>query len=138
MNRMVLMACLVLGCGILMGNSWQEKAKTWYIENEQGIGKVEPGPHEGGGSTVGTKFFSTVPDLKLNFKKRVLKPGSAIGWHTQSNDRAYYVVSGMGLMQMPAETVAVKPGDAILTRSGGWHALKQTGSEDLVLLIAYQ
>jgi mannose-6-phosphate isomerase-like protein (cupin superfamily) len=123
---------------IFLTTAAQEKLTTYCIEHEQTIGKDEPGPHDGGGTTTVYKFFGKVEDCKLIFRKRILHPGSSIGWHTQTNDRAYYVVSGTGLMQMKAETLQVHQGDAILTRAGGWHSLKQAGNEDLILLISYQ
>ena len=50
----------------------------------------------------------------------------------------YYILSGTGVMQMNGKEFPVKPGDGILTRPGSSHGLKQTGSEDLTLMIAYE
>ena len=40
-------------------------------------------------------------------------------------------------MTIDGKTFDVGPGDAILTRPGSSHGLKQVGSEDLVILINY-
>lgn len=72
------------------------------------------------------------------FRKRVLHPGSAIGYHLQTEDEIYYIISGTGEMQMNGKAFPVKTGDAILTRPGSSHGLKQTGSGDLAIIIAYQ
>ena len=67
----------------------------------------------------------------------MLQPGSAIGYHSQKEDEVYYIISGVGEMQMNGKTFPVKAGDAILTRPGSSHGLKQTGKDDLVIIITY-
>jgi len=67
-----------------------------------------------------------------------LKPGSGIGYHEQTEDEIYYVLSGRGAMTVDGKTFDVGPGTAVLTRPGSSHGLKQVGSEDLVILINYE
>ncbi len=110
----------------------------YVLERDAEVAKDEPGTHQGGGMTVGYSFFSKVPNLKLVFRKRALKPGSGIGYHMQKEDEIYYVLSGRGEMTMDGKTFEVKPGDAILTRPGASHGLKQIGKEDLVIMINYE
>jgi mannose-6-phosphate isomerase-like protein (cupin superfamily) len=110
----------------------------YVLERDAQVAKEEPGTHKGGGMTVGYSFFSKVPNLKLVFRKRALKPGSAIGYHMQKEDEIYYVLSGRGEMTMDGKKFEVGPGDAILTRPGASHGLKQVGSEDLVIMINYE
>ena len=98
----------------------------------------EPGTHNGGGQTVGYSFFSKVPNLKLVFRKRAFKPGSGVGHHVQKEDEIYYVLSGTGTMVLDGKTVDITPGTAVLTRPGSSHSLKQTGTEDSVVLINYE
>lgn len=73
----------------------------------------------------------------MTFRKRVLHPGSAIGYHLQKEDEIYYIISGTGEVQMNGKTFPVKAGDAILTRPGSSHGLKQTGKDDLIIIINY-
>ena len=131
---MVLMLC---GAG-LHALAMQKPAPGGYvIEHDAEVAKNEPGTHNGGGQTVGYSFFSKVPKLELVFRKRALKPGSGIGLHVQKEDEIYYVLSGAGTMTLDGKTVNVTPGTAVLTRTGSSHSLKQTGAEDLVILINY-
>ena len=116
---------------------FSQSKQTYILEHEKEIAKNEPGTHNGGGNTIGYSFFSKADSLKLTFRKRVLHPGSAIGYHLQKEDEVYYVISGTGEMQMNGKVFPVKPGDAILTRPGSSHGLKQTGKEDLVIIITY-
>ena len=41
-------------------------------------------------------------------------------------------------MTIDGKAFEVRPGDAILTRPGSSHGLKQTGAEDLVIMINYE
>jgi mannose-6-phosphate isomerase-like protein (cupin superfamily) len=115
-------------------------AKGGYIlQRDAEVAKNEPGTHNGGGQTVGYSFFAGVsPKLNLVFRKRAFKPGSAIGYHLQREDEIYYVLSGRGTMTVDDKTFDVGPGDAVLTRPGSSHGLKQVGAEDLVILINYE
>lgn len=110
----------------------------YVIEHDADVAKSEPGTHRGGGQTVGYSFFSKVPDLKLVFRKRALKPGSGIGHHVQKEDEIYYVLSGKGSMTLDGKAVEITPGTAVLTRPGSSHSLKQVGDEDLVIMINYE
>ena len=129
--------------GILIGVAAvagaQHPAKGGYIiERDAEVAKTEPGTHNGGGQTIGYSFFSKVPKLGLVFRKRALKPGSGIGLHEQKEDEIYYVLSGTGTMTLDGKTVNVTPGTAVLTRTGSSHSLRQTGNDDLVILINYE
>ena len=147
---------LVLVVGVMLGSvlSAQEKRSIpapqshaatadkapggYVLENDKDVARNEPGTHNGGGDTIGYSFFSKTPNLKLVFRKRSFKPGSAIGYHLQREDEIYYVLSGRGMMTIDGKDFEVGPGDAVLTRPGSSHALKQIGKEDLVILINYE
>ena len=150
MKRFFLSLGLIL-VGIVIGRASsglgvaasQEQAKApvqpvggYILEHEADVKKEGPAPHNGPGRSTGYDFFAKAnPPFKLAFRKRVLHPGAAIGYHLQKEDEVYYVLSGSGIMQMNGKEFAVKPGDGILTRPGSSHGIKQTGKEDLVLMI---
>lgn len=116
----------------------KQLVEAYLLENEKDIAVEEPGTHNGGGITTGSNFFAKAKDLKLVFKKRVLKPGSTIGYHLQKEDEIYYVVDGQGEMQMNGNSFKVKAGDAVLTRPGSSHGLKVIGNKDLTIIINYK
>jgi mannose-6-phosphate isomerase-like protein (cupin superfamily) len=122
-----------------MTSSAQHSTKGGYIvQHDSEMAKSEPGTHNGGGQTVGYSFFDKTPGMKFVFRKRALKPGSGIGYHEQKEDEVYYVLSGKGVMTLDDKPIEIGPGTAVLTRPGSSHGLKQVGSEDLVILIAYE
>jgi mannose-6-phosphate isomerase-like protein (cupin superfamily) len=111
--------------------------EEYILQHEKEIEKIQPGPHKGGGTTISYPFFEGTKDLEMAFRKRILKPGSAIGYHLQKSDEIYYILSGRGEMQMNGKSFPVTTGDAILTRPGSSHGLKPAGDEELILMIAY-
>jgi mannose-6-phosphate isomerase-like protein (cupin superfamily) len=125
-------ACLAL---ILSSQLGQAPA---VIEHDSTVARPEPGPHHGGGQSTAYSFFAHAPKLGLVFRKRALHAGAAIGYHRQDEDEIYYVISGTGVMTLNGVDSIVGPGTAILTRPGSSHGLRQRGSEDLVIIIAYQ
>ena len=137
-NLLVALGAFLFGAGFVHAAAQQKPAKGGYvIEHDADVAKPQPGPHDGGGQTIGYSFFSAVPKLSLVFRKRILRPGSAIGYHEQTEDEIYYFLSGRGVMTLDGTNVNVGPGTAVLTRTGSSHGLKSIGSEDLVIIINY-
>jgi mannose-6-phosphate isomerase-like protein (cupin superfamily) len=128
--------CLVISAAAML----QPRAVPggYILERDSEVQSPEAGPHAGGGKTTAYSFFKKAPGLTLVFRKRALKPGSGIGYHLQTEDEIYYVLSGRGAMTIDGKTFDVGAGDAILTRPGSSHGLKQVGSEDLVIMINYE
>ena len=135
----ILLAGLVVAAATTQARAPQKPAPGGYIvERDAEVQRTEPGTHQGGGETIGYSFFAKVPRLQLVFRKRALKRGSGIGYHEQHEDEIYYVLSGRGVMTIDGKAFDVGPGTAVLTRPGSSHGLKQTGDEDLVILINYE
>lgn len=129
---------IAIGAAATHAASFQMLAPGGIVEHDADVAKTEAGPHKGGGETTGYSFFAKTPNLRLVFRKRALKPGSGIGYHLQKEDEIYYVLSGTGEMTIDGKTIEMTPGTAVLTRPGSSHGLKQTGKDDLVILINYE
>ncbi len=110
----------------------------FILQTDKGVAAPEPGPHGGGGQTTAYKFFDNVKDMSFTFRRRAMHPGSAIGYHLQKEDEIYYVLSGTGVMTVNGQSFEVTAGSAVLTRPGHSHGLVQKGTDDLVVLIAYE
>jgi mannose-6-phosphate isomerase-like protein (cupin superfamily) len=120
------------------GGSKASAPEGYILERDAEVARPGPAPHKGPGRSTGYSFFEKAAGFKQVFRKRVLHPGAAIGYHLQKEDEVYYILSGEGVMQMNGREFPVKPGDAILTRPGASHGLKQTGKDDLTLIIVYE
>lgn len=147
--KQILAAMVLLWLGGLMGwhtATWRQPRAAaqsstpqgYVLERDAEVAKTGAAPHQGPGRSTGYDFFSKAPGFKLAFRKRVLHPGAAIGYHLQKEDEVYYILSGTGTMQMNGQEFPVKAGDAILTRPGSSHGLQQTGKDDLALIIVYE
>ena len=130
-----LLVVLVSVVSFVFGRRYQQQG--YILEHEKDIAKEQPSPHSGAGMSTGYSFFDNAGGLKLAFRKRVLKPGSSIGYHLQKEDEIYYIQSGTGIMKINNDSFAVKTGDAVLTRPGSSHGLQQTGNDELVVIINY-
>ncbi len=130
-----LLVILVSVVSFFFGRRYQQ---GYILEHEKNIAQEQTPPHDGVGMSTAYSFFANAPGLTLAFRKRVLKPGSGIGYHLQKEDEIYYILSGTGIMKMNGDSFAVKPGDAILTRPGSSHGLQQTGIDSLVVIINYR
>lgn len=67
----------------------------------------------------------------------VLAPGADIGRHTheRDNEELYVVVAGKGLMSLDGRDFEVGPGDVVMNRPGGTHALKNVGDTELRIVV---
>ena len=141
MMRSVFVSGILVGGALVFAASRPaaQPAKGGYIiQRDADIQKAEPGTHNGGGQTIGYSFFDQTPGMHFVFRKRLFKPGSGVCYHEQHEDEVYYVLSGHGVMTLDDKPIEIGPGTAVLTRPGSSHGLKQTGAEDLVVLISYE
>ncbi len=110
----------------------------YVFERDEQVRKEEPGPHKGGGESIGYTFFDKAPGYNTVFKKRTLKSGSSIGYHLQTDDEVYYIIEGKGEITLNGEKFPVKPGDAVLTRTGSSHGIAPVEGNDLTMIIVYE
>jgi len=137
-TSVLVVVAFMLGIGFHQLLAQTKTLGGYIVQHDADIAKDEPGTHNGGGMTIGYSFFSAVPKLGLVFRKRTFHPGSGVGYHEQTEDEIYYVLSGKGEMTLDGKKVEVTPGTAVLTRTGSSHGLKQVGTEDLTILINYE
>jgi mannose-6-phosphate isomerase-like protein (cupin superfamily) len=73
----------------------------------------------------------------MEFRKRVLHRGAAIGAHPIDHDEVYYVLSGTGEVRSGNAARRVGPGHAAYLYRGETVGIRQIGSRPLVLIISY-
>jgi quercetin dioxygenase-like cupin family protein len=67
----------------------------------------------------------------------VFTPGTALAPVRHETEEVAYVVSGSGELRLDDDTVAFGPGDALHIPSGVWHAVVNTGAEDVVMVFGF-
>jgi quercetin dioxygenase-like cupin family protein len=126
--------CLIFLAGFV---AIKQQDIRYILDHEKDIATEDVGPHNGGGKTTAYPFFKNFKGAKTTFRKRVLHPGSSIGYHLQNEQEIYYIMDGKGELQMNGKTIPVSTGDALLTLPGSSHGLKPAGNNDLTVLIVY-
>ena len=94
-------------------------------------------PHNGTGMSTAYRISDVAPNRSMEFRKRVMHPGSSIGLHLIAHDEVYHVVSGEGDVTTDGVTTRMTAGDTAYLYDGGNVGITQVGDEDLVLIIAY-
>lgn len=112
-------------------------APKMVVIDEKTAVRDEPPPHGNIGMSTAYRISDSVPGRTMDFRKRVLHPGAAIGLHVIAHDEVYYVLSGTGEVSSDGETKPVGPGTAIYLYNGANVGIRQTGKAPLALIIAY-
>ena len=132
------MTALAVAIALPASSSSQGVAsRPMVIVDEADTVRNEPPPHGAIGSSTAYRISDGVPGRTMEFRKRVLHPGSAIGLHRIAHDEVYYVIAGTGAVSSGGMTQPVRPGIAAYLFDGETVGIRQTGSEPLVLIIAY-
>ncbi len=98
----------------------------------------EPPPHGQIGMSTAYRISDFAPQpRRMEFRRRDLDPGSAIGEHRIAHDEVYYVLSGSGVVVSDGVEAELRPGMAAYLYDGANVGIRQTGEEPLSLIIAY-
>ncbi|RZL79269.1 MAG: cupin domain-containing protein [Sphingomonas sp.] len=134
MRKTALSVVLLLSAS---GLARQPASRPMVIVDEADTMRREPPPHGAIGSSTAYRISDAVPGRTMEFRKRILHPGSAIGLHRIAHDEVYYVISGTGAVSSGAVTQTVRTGVAAYLFDGETVGIRQTGRDPLVLIIAY-
>ena len=107
------------------------------IVKEAEVMRREPPPHGAIGMSTAYRISDAAPNRTMEFRKRVLHKGAAIGAHTIDHDEVYYVLSGEGDVTSDGATTRIAAGTAAYLYRGAQVGIRQVGEADLTLIIAY-
>nr|WP_228766454.1 cupin domain-containing protein [Pelagerythrobacter aerophilus] len=112
-------------------------AARGVVIDEQEVVRQEPPPHGAIGMSTAYRISDAAPRRTMEFRKRVLHPGAAIGVHPISHDEVYYVLSGEGELESDGQKQRLGPGMAAYLYADAEVGIRQVGSEPLELIISY-
>jgi mannose-6-phosphate isomerase-like protein (cupin superfamily) len=113
-------------------------APPMVVINERDVVRQEAPPHGAIGMSTAYRISDVVPQPRtMEFRKRVLHKGAAIGLHPIAHDEVYYVLSGEGEVTSDGVSQRLRPGMAAYLYDGAVVGIRQTGNKPLSLIISY-
>ena len=112
-------------------------ARRMVVITEADVAVDQPPPHGAIGMSTAYRISDAAPGRTMEFRRRVLHPGSAIGEHPIDHDEVYYVLAGEGEVVSDGERRILKPGMAAYLYDGAIVGIRQLGEAPLDLIISY-
>jgi len=135
--RMLLPFIALLGAPAWAVAADKAPARPMVVVDEASTVRDEPPPHGAIGMSTAYRISDGVPARTMEFRKRVLHSGAAIGEHVIAHDEVYYVLTGEGEVVSDGRTARLGPGTAAYLYTGANVGIRQLGDEPLTLIIAY-
>lgn len=108
------------------------------IVDERDVCRDEPPPHGEIGMSTAFRISDAVPAPRaMEFRKRILHPGAAIGLHPLGHDEVYYLLSGEGDVTADGVTTRLREGMTAYLRAGAVVGIRQAGERPLALIVSY-
>lgn len=115
-----------------------EAPPPMVVIREEDTRREEPPPHGAIGTSTAYRISDAVPAPRgMEFRRRVLHQGAAIGEHEINHDEVYYVLSGRGIVISDGVEAELEPGMAAYLYEGAVVGIRQVGEEPLSIIIAY-
>ena len=113
-------------------------APPMVVVNERDVVRQEAPPHGAIGMSTAYRISDVVAQPRtMEFRKRVLHKGAAIGLHPIAHDEVYYVLSGEGEVTSDGVSQRLRPGMAAYLYDGAVVGIRQIGNKPLSLIISY-
>ncbi len=113
-------------------------APPMVVVAERDVMVRERPPHGAIGMSTAFRISDAAPPpRRMEFRRRVLDPGAAIGAHPIAHDEVYYVTAGQGIVVSDGVEAALEPGMATYLYEGAVVGIRQTGDAPLSIVIAY-
>jgi mannose-6-phosphate isomerase-like protein (cupin superfamily) len=113
-------------------------APPMVVVDERDVVRQEAPPHGAIGMSTAYRISDVVPQPRtMEFRKRVLHKGAAIGLHPIAHNEVYYVLSGEGEVTSDGVSQRIRPGMAAYLYDGAVVGIRQIGRKPLSLIISY-
>jgi quercetin dioxygenase-like cupin family protein len=99
--------------------------------------QVEPISLPGGSWSRMVLTEATVPEIRSSLGYSIFKPGTETASVSHEVEEVAYVLEGRGELRLEAEAVTFGPGQALFIPPHTWHAVANTGSQDVVMVFMF-
>jgi mannose-6-phosphate isomerase-like protein (cupin superfamily) len=131
-------ACTALICAACASApAASEPARAMVVVDERDVTRQEAPPHGAIGMSTAYRISDAAPGRAMEFRKRILHPGAAIGPHVIGHDEVYYVLEGEGEVSSDGAAARLGPGMAAYLYEGASVGIRQLGDAPLTIIIAY-
>lgn len=113
------------------------KAPAMVVVDEASVRVREAPPHGRIGMGTAWRITDRVPGRTMEFRRRTLDRGAAIGLHPIDHDEVYQVVLGEGDVTSDGVTRRVKAGTTVYLYAGAVVGIAQRGGQPLALVVSY-
>lgn len=127
---------MLVGTALLAGGA-TASGRPMVVVDEAAVRREEPPPHGAIGTSTAYRISDAVPGRTMEFRRRVLHRGAAIGVHPIDHDEVYYVLSGRGEVESGGERRMLGPGMAAYLFAGERVGVRQLGPAPLSLIVSY-
>jgi len=108
------------------------------VIDEQQTRREEPPPHGAIGMSTAFRISDAAPmPRSMEFRRRILHVGAAIGEHPLGHDEVYYVLEGEGEVVSDGQRAILTKGMAAYLYEGAVVGITQRGDKPLSLIISY-
>lgn len=113
-------------------------APPMVVIDEAATKRREPTPHGMIGMSTAFRISDAVPAPRtMEFRRRILDVGAAIGEHPIAHDEVYYVLDGEGEVVSDGKRARLTKGMTAYLYDGAVVGIWQRGKKPLSLIIAY-
>jgi mannose-6-phosphate isomerase-like protein (cupin superfamily) len=113
-------------------------APAMAVIDERDVRREEAPPHGAIGMSTAYRISDAVPQPRaMEFRRRILHRGAAIGEHPINHDEVYYVLSGEGEVVSDGRVALLRKGMAAYLYKGAVVGIRQVGRKPLSLVISY-
>ena len=114
------------------------QAPPMVVIDERDTVVREAPPHGALGMSTAYRISDAAPQPRtMEFRRRVLDVGAAIGEHPIAHDEVYYVAAGTGIVVSNGVEAELSAGMAAYLYTGAHVGIRQVGAEPLSIIIAY-
>lgn len=113
-------------------------APPMAVVDERATRRDEPPPHGAIGMSTAYRISDAVPQPRaMEFRRRILHRGAAIGEHPINHDEVYYVLDGAGEVVSDGQRARLTKGMTAYLYKGAVVGIRQIGRKPLSLIISY-
>lgn len=118
-----------------------QKFTTLFINNQEQSFRQIDACHDGKGSFLLKDVIAKVENKQFikYIHDDIIPPGSTFGNHEHDGgepfEEWYFCLGGEGVMMLDGQDYSMKSGDISVCYDGGSHGIKNTGQEDLRILV---